>query len=141
MDRKPTYEEMEKRVKALEKELKEYQDHFQLLGKMSPGAIYQTDVNGNCTYVNEIWCELVGLSKERSLGRGWSEALHPEDRDRITKAWHESVASGKAWNDEYRFLSANGETIWVHGFALPARNEEGSGFNPDDYRNSRENFM
>ena len=37
----------------------------------------------SCTFVNERWCELTGLSFDEALGDGWFAALHPDDRERV----------------------------------------------------------
>src|SRR4051794_27639251 len=56
----------------------------------APAACFQIDNSGSCVYVNERWVELTDFDEQAALGSGWSEAIHFEDCDRVTKAWAES---------------------------------------------------
>src|SRR3546814_9175748 len=51
-----------------------------------------------------------------------SEALHPDDRERIATSWSESVRTGEPWSATYRFLHRDGKVVWVSG--RTARSEE-----------------
>jgi diguanylate cyclase (GGDEF)-like protein/PAS domain S-box-containing protein len=52
---------------------------FRSLAETSPTGIYQRDVEGNCTYVNERWSEITGLPPEEAHGFGWKRIIHPDD--------------------------------------------------------------
>ena len=55
-------------------------------GKLGRVAIYQTDAQGRCVYVNSALCDLFGLTEKEALGDGWLSRIHPEDRDRVSSA-------------------------------------------------------
>ena len=105
--------------KQAEAALQESQRRYQTLTEASPISIFQTDTSGNCTYVNQRWSEVTGLSLEESLNLGWASILHPDDRDRVFAEWFEAVAAGVPCKSEFRFLSSNGTIIWVICQALP----------------------
>ena len=48
--------------------------------------IWVTDPTGALTYVNERWCLFTGTAPEESLGLGWLESVHPEDREKAGSA-------------------------------------------------------
>jgi PAS domain S-box-containing protein len=99
---------------------------YEKLSEISPVGIYFTDADGNCLHVNQHWCEITGLSPEEALGRGWTDAIHPEDFERITKLWYESAEHKKPFHAEYRFCTPKGETTWVVGHAKAKLTEDGS---------------
>jgi PAS domain S-box-containing protein len=109
----------------MERKLKESELRFRTLASCSPVGIFQTDINGNCIYVNERWCKIAGLSQEQAMGHGWIKALHPEDRTNISNAWYQMVESGEKFNREYRFQTPGGKITWVYGHAAPLKKESG----------------
>ena len=91
---------------------------FRSLVTHAPVGIFQTDPLGDCTYVNPRWLEITGLSQTEAIGKGWSNALHPEDQARVFAEWYEAARLGEEFASEYRFQSPEGETTWVSGKAV-----------------------
>ena len=91
---------------------------FRALVTQAPVGIFQTDCWGDCWYVNPRWLEITGLSQEEAMGKGWSKALHPEDRARVYKEWYETAATEKEFASEYRFCNSDGKVTWVSGTAV-----------------------
>ena len=96
---------------------------FQALATLAPVGIFSTDINGQCEYVNPRWCEIAGLSQAQALGRGWLNAIHPEDRMRVAEEWQHSTRTGQPFRAEYRFLSPGGRLTWVLGQAIIERRD------------------
>jgi len=105
--------------KKAEKALIESQQQFETLAQMSPVGIFRTRPDGYTYYVNPKWCELSGLSFDDAQGDGWLKAVHPEDREFLSKNWNSDTYSGKKSFAEYRFLKPDGSIIWVLGNAIP----------------------
>ncbi|MFH2104377.1 MAG: PAS domain S-box protein [Chloroflexota bacterium] len=105
--------------KLAEQALKESELRYQALAEISPVGIFRTDAQGLTTYVNPRWCEISGLSPEAAMGTGWLQAVHPEDREKVTGGWDSSVGSQHATRSEYRFLRPDGTIAWVMGQAAP----------------------
>jgi len=110
----------------LEKQLKESESRFRTLAESAPVGIFQTDLNGNCIYVNEKWCEIVGLTPAEAMGNGWSGGLHPEDRESIFSQWQQMVQFREKFALEYRFQSPNDKVTWVFGQAVALEDDKGS---------------
>ncbi|MCU0981576.1 MAG: PAS domain-containing protein [Pirellulaceae bacterium] len=93
---------------------------------LSPAGVYLTDINGNCTYVNQRWCEMTGLEPAEALGRGWVRGIHPDDRQAVVERWYEEIAhSGGEWRHEYRMQTPQGQTSWVLGLAKAIHDGQG----------------
>jgi PAS domain S-box-containing protein len=111
--------------KRAEKALAESEQRFRTLAESSPVGIFQTDPAGNCIYVNRRWCELTGLSAAAAAGRGWEDALHPEDRERVAREWYEAAARRADFAGEYRYQAPDGSVRWVLGSSVPLRDGAG----------------
>ncbi|QZK91008.1 PAS domain S-box protein [Flavobacterium sp. CHNK8] len=106
------------------KKTQESDARFKSYTQQSPIAIYTTDINGDCIYANETWLEMAEMQLEDALGKGWINALHPEDMDYVTDNWYKLIESNDEWNYEYRFLSSNKNIIWVNGSAKKLFNDK-----------------
>ncbi|MBF0187662.1 MAG: PAS domain S-box protein, partial [Magnetococcales bacterium] len=90
---------------------------LQTLTRLSPVGIFHTDALGKCTYVNETWSRIAGISQADAKESGWIHALHPEDRVRVRQAWQSATDNRQSFRDEYRFLRSDGASAWVLGQA------------------------
>lgn len=99
--------------------------HLHRLLAAAPVGIYQTDAQGDCLFVNERWCEIAGISRDAALGSGWAEAVHPEDRQRVSETWYGVAPVGKEFHIEFRFLHPSGEIRWVDSRANAIYDEAG----------------
>ena len=109
--------------KLAELALQESERRYASLAKVSPVGIFRCGRDGNCTYVNERWCEIAGISPKAALGTGWSAVLHPDDRERVINGWKQTIAEQQPFYLEYRFLRLDGTIVWVLGQALPELEE------------------
>ncbi len=115
-------EELEKEIeerKRNEASLKESQQLFQTLARVSPVGIFRTKADGSTTYVNPKWSELSGLSTEEAMDFGWLNAVHPDDRQKLSGSWLNNIKSKNESTGEYRFLRQDGSIVWVIGKAVP----------------------
>jgi PAS domain S-box-containing protein len=112
--------------KLSEAALQKSEAQFRLLTMLAPVGIYLTDPKGLCLYANPKWCEMAGLSMEESLGEGWMQGVHPDDRTAILLAWQEMFESEGNFGLEYRFQRPDGAVFWVYGLAAPQKNARGT---------------
>ncbi len=86
----------------------------------------------------EPWTLYVSPSVERILGypveyymqaaspaEGWTNLIHPDDRDRVVASWGRAVESSLPFTEEYRFLRSDGATVWVHDHSALVRDDDG----------------
>ena len=112
--------------RAAEHALRSSEQRFETLTSMVPVGIYQTDVNGQCIYANDAWCEIAGITLQEASGDGWATALHPDDRERVLKEWEAVAKSGGEFRSEYRYKHRDGEVRWVIGAAIPHESVNGN---------------
>ncbi|MFN6499587.1 MAG: PAS domain S-box protein [Nostoc sp. DedQUE01] len=105
--------------KLAEFAVQEGRQRYQLLAEASPACIFYTDVDGSILYFNQRWSEITGCSVEESLGTGWVNAVHPDDREQLLGAWDQATIYGRKYQYEHRFCHKNGSIVWVICQALP----------------------
>lgn len=124
--------EVEERVdrKRADEALRESERKYHALAELSPVGIFRTDAEGDCTYINERWQEISGLTLEEALEKGWVQSLHPDDQNRISQEWKQATRELRPFRSEYRFRNHNGTTTWVLGQAIIERtnSEGGAGY-------------
>ncbi|AFZ02491.1 PAS domain S-box protein [Calothrix sp. PCC 6303] len=105
--------------KTAELALIESERRYASLAAASPVAIYRMDDQLNCTYVNECWSTMTGRPMESALGRGWIEAIHPDDRPNLAQTWAEVNKQGRpdqitlnTWTG--RHLRPDGTINWFY---------------------------
>ena len=99
---------------------------FEIVTRNAPVGIFTTADNGDCTFVNERWCALAGITPAQAMGTGWGAALHPDDRARVFSEWYRCAAAHVPFSAEYRFQRPDGRVSWVYGNAVRQWNPDGS---------------
>jgi len=87
--------------------------------------IWSGPADGTLDYCNERWRSYTGLQLEELQGDGWQYMLHPDDRERVRRAWHESVAGGKPYEQEERHRGVDGTYRWFLARGVPLRDAQG----------------
>jgi PAS domain S-box-containing protein len=128
MAKKPTYEELEKRVRDLEKELIECRQNEEVLREngqrmelaLEGGELGVWDwyVQTNKVFFNRRWAEMLGYSLdeiETDLS-SWERLVHPDDLPRITKELNDHLEGRtKVYEGEHRLKSKSGGWKWILG--------------------------
>ncbi|HEY9828593.1 MAG TPA: PAS domain S-box protein [Stenomitos sp.] len=117
--------------KEAELALQESKQLYATLAEASPIAICRFDAPMNCVYVSEHWSEMTGRPLESALGRGWIEAIHPDDRERILAPWNDPAqpelfpSSLSIQGLEGRHLCPDGSINWFYAQARPEFDAQG----------------
>ncbi|MBW2330276.1 MAG: PAS domain S-box protein [Deltaproteobacteria bacterium] len=123
MAQKPTYEELEKRVKGLEKEtlqrklaeeaLRESEKKYSTLVENSLIGIY-VDQDEKIVFANNRLAEIYKYPMQELVGIQSWKLVHPEDRPLTSQTRAKRLKGGDAPSEyEARGLTRNGETIWI----------------------------
>src|ERR1700676_5551470 len=101
------------------------EDHLRLVIDTIPQQIWSGPPDGSLDFCNAQWLSFMGLTQEEARGEGWQRMLHPDDRERVLKAWRESVAKGTPYEQEERHRRADGKYRCFLSRGLPFRDAEG----------------
>lgn len=116
---------LEQRVEERTTQLATSQQRYETLATTVPVGIYHCDPAGQCSFVNQRWCDLTGLKLADALGGGWSRAVHPEDCQRVVDEWTRAVREERPFQLEYRYRTPAGATVWAYGQAVAERDASG----------------
>ncbi len=67
---------------------------FRALAVGLPQLVFGCRADGDRTWPSPQWVIYTGLPADRSLGFGWLDAIHPDDRQLTLDAWSDASASG-----------------------------------------------
>ena len=81
--------------------------------------------DGSLERFNSQWLLYTGQTEQQALGRGWTQALHPDDLDGLRRAWMAARGSGSEWHAEYRLRRHDGVYRWFMTRAVPQRDAAG----------------
>lgn len=110
---------------AIEQALRTSEEQSRALIDAIPQQIWSGPPDGSLDFCNEQWRSYTGLTLEELRGEGWRSMLHPDDRDRVLKAWQVSVTHGIPYEQEERHRRADGEYRWFLSRGVPMRDAEG----------------
>ncbi|NEO84168.1 MAG: PAS domain S-box protein [Spirulina sp. SIO3F2] len=111
--------------KTAEKKLQISEQRYATLAATVPVGIFRTDMLGRCTYVNEYWCQITGLTAEAAMGNGWQQSLHPDDQNLAADKWFQHVQHQSSGQLEWRIQRPDGTVIWAYGESVVERDIEG----------------
>lgn len=105
---------------AMNADLSESEERFRSLSAYAPVGIFMNDTTGACTYTNPCLQSIGDFTLAEGLGDGWTQRLHPDDRDRVLQEW-QAYISGQAatFATEYRFQHRDGTIRCVHARSSP----------------------
>ena len=98
---------------------------FRTLAEALPQIVWTAIPGKGVDYCNRRWYELTGFTDLQTLGWGWANALHPDDRPVALENWEKCRLTGEAFEMEYRLLNATGGFRWHLVRATPMRDSDG----------------
>src|SRR4051794_2072528 len=85
---------------AAEQRLRENEERFRVLATSIPQLVFRTRPSGERTWPSPQWIDFTGLGFEESLGMGWLDAIHPDDRQSTLAAWREAREKGEYYAEQ-----------------------------------------
>jgi PAS domain S-box-containing protein len=128
MTKKPTYEELQQRVKELEKEAVEHKhskEELQIILDAVPVIIFQKDKDGKTIRTNQAFDTMIGLSKEEIIGKT-TEELFPEHGKDMMKDDQAVMELGEPKLDIIEHYDSPEGTRWARTGKAPIKDKEGN---------------
>jgi PAS domain S-box-containing protein len=118
-----TCREVTGRIRA-EEALRASEARLRALADHAPVAIFMSDPDGHCMYVNQRWCDMTGYTASEAHGRGWLRTLPPDEPDPFTMP-ETDVGAISSPERETRFLTKSGTIRWAETSIVPLHNAQG----------------
>ncbi|MBR7800079.1 bifunctional diguanylate cyclase/phosphodiesterase [Undibacterium fentianense] len=103
--------------------LQQSEQQFRTLIEIIPQQIWTADALGNLTFANQRTLEYFGVRLDQITGLAWESLVHPDDRQHVVQRWRHSIATGAAYEVEFRLRRVDGAYRWHIGLALPLRDQ------------------
>lgn len=114
------------RRREAEERLREEERRYRALIEVSAQTVWTTDAAGDVVGDSPTWRAYTGQTVAARQGRGWADAVHPDDREAVLGAWDQAVAAEQPLGAEYRLWhAASGAYRWTGARAAPLRGEDG----------------
>ncbi|HEU4850832.1 MAG TPA: PAS domain S-box protein [Telluria sp.] len=108
-----------------EEALQRSESRFLDLANAAPAMLWVTEPDGARSFLSREWYAFTGQSAEQGLGFGWTEAVHPEDRQAASAAFLKANAEKKEFSMEHRLQHADGSYRWVIDAGRPRFSADG----------------
>lgn len=112
--------------KLAEQALQDSEVRYQTLTEALPAIVYTTTAEGVTDYINCRWREYTGLGFEESRNAGFEAPIHPDDREQVASRWAHALATGEAYDLDFRLQRADGVYRWFHLNAVPLHDPHGN---------------
>ena len=100
----------ETRQQRTQEALRAVEVRYRALVTASSSVVWATDAAGSFVQELPSWADFTGQSPAEYMGWGWSEAIHPEERDRIVAQWRAAVQAPSTYEAE-GYLRAMADNI------------------------------
>ena len=95
------------------------EDQFREILGTAPIMIWLSGADAMCSFFNRSWLEFRGRRMEEEMGNGWTEGLHPDDRDLCLETYLKAFSARQPFRSQYRLQRANGEYSWIEDNGTP----------------------
>ncbi len=109
-----------------ERLLRDSEAQFRALAQAIPNHAWTATPDGSLDWFNQQVFAYSGLGHDALAGQGWARIVHPRDLARAAKTWASALATGNAYNTEFRIRRADGVYRWHVVRAQPIRATDGA---------------
>ena len=118
-------ETLERRVQERTRQLGESRERYRQRIDSIPHMVWSMLSDGSGEYCDRQTLDYLGMTLERMRQWDWTEALHPEDRERVTEEFAEMLRTGEEGRSEMRIRRAHdGRYRWHSVHVVPIFDDE-----------------
>ncbi|TAN69774.1 MAG: bacteriohemerythrin [Methylobacter sp.] len=104
----------------------ESESRFKELAENISALIWITNAKNMPIFCNHFWFALFNLPPKIPSREQWLNAIHPEDRDKVTQTYTRAAEERSKFKIEYRLQRADGKITWIYETAAPRLRKNGS---------------
>ena len=88
--------------------LRRLEERYDALTRASGQIIWVANAGGQAEEDLPSWRAYTGQTPEQARGRGWLDALHPDDRDEVAQMWATALVAGQVYTSYHRIRRHDG---------------------------------
>jgi PAS domain S-box-containing protein len=103
-------------------------ERHQFVSEATSDVLWDWNLQTGAIYINHSFTRILGYElPETGAHRIWQENLHPDDRQRVIQHQTDAIQNPEIgfWEDQYRFIRPDGDTVYLEDRAIIMRNESG----------------
>lgn len=101
------------------------EQYFRELVDSSPAMLWVTREDGYCTYLSKQWYEFTGRQTHLDLGLGWTENIHPDDKEGAGIEFMRCSEQRVQYEVMFRLRRKDGQYRWVIDKGNPRFSSQG----------------
>jgi len=109
--------------------LRKAEARYRALVEQIPAITFLAPLDGSLSelYVSPQIEQMLGFTAKEWLDNPilWYQQLHPDDQDRWQTEFARTLNAGEHFRSDYRFLSRDGNVVWIHREAKVVSDEDG----------------
>ena len=113
-------------IRRIEHEVALSRERFKATHADSDAAMFETDAEGNCLWVNRTYCRITERSPDQLLGKGWINAICPGVRENTISEFQRAVDEDREMtNLDSEFITPDGVCVNITCNTYKMRNHKG----------------
>jgi PAS domain S-box-containing protein len=100
---------------------KEAQGYLNVINQVA--IVSKTDLLGDITYVNEMFCRISGYDESELLGNSHSMIKHQDSSNELYKDMWEKIRTGQKWSGKLKNKAKDGDPYFVNANIFPIYDE------------------
>ncbi|HZN03553.1 MAG TPA: PAS domain S-box protein, partial [Candidatus Polarisedimenticolia bacterium] len=112
--------------KEAERTRSESESRFRLMADTAPVLVRLSGADAKSTWFNKPWLAFTGRSMEQEIDDGWTENIHPDDRERCLRTYAEEFGARRPFSMEYRLRRHDGSWRWLIDQGVPLFGGDGT---------------
>jgi PAS domain S-box-containing protein len=112
--------------RQIESVLRASEERFRSLADNAPVLIWMSGLRNEAVYFNKPWLDFTGRSLDDELGFGWTESMHPDDREAALATCEGAFARREPLAMHFRLRRRDGEYRWMLDNGVPYFGADGT---------------
>ena len=105
--------ELYKLNQALKSEVDNVENELNTIVNTIEGVIFKTDMEGNFKYLNKAWEELIGIPRDKALGKNYKELLFGINTGEKSKIEKFLKLNKSDYRTLFKYFKPNGDKVWI----------------------------
>jgi PAS domain-containing protein len=97
---------------------------YRVIAEAIPQIVWTANGDGEVDYLNQRWYQHTEKYPENSLGSGWLQEIHADDRAQFSARWKAAISCSKPFEISARLRMFNDEYVWTLFRAVPIEDSE-----------------
>jgi PAS domain S-box-containing protein len=106
-------------LKKAEQSVRESEERFKTAANAAPVLIWMSDQSKKRYFFNKGWLEFTGRTLQQEIGSGWTENVHGDDLENVTRLYYSSFDKHEEYKMEYRLRRYDGCYRWILSHGIP----------------------